>query len=431
MERQIACFTCQKRIATHLDKYEFYRKELKLGRGDAADKAQLLKMCCRATAFSQTRIEERVRAAGRVETVKNVRVVHEIQDYPIRTPQRRQNVTGEKVIELATKYDKVITFETFGALEEGITKIPLPKIVTFDNVDDFLPKVTNIPHDRANLISSMFRYPNKAWLLSDLSTFPYPEHLDAVFNAVQVKISIQVSPLLSFRLPLIVEAGVSVREGLEQLRDVVMLQRQDVLDAVLQSSQMQRNPKVYRAALSDARDKVGMSAFEVVNGLTIVSKVTYSRDTKTYTFEIEREVVKMTAKDGETQRRLLDATRHKRIEEVRKVKREEGSERRGVQRREGEGERGRERGETKNKDESEEKETLTIVKIGDAELEFDAYRVESLGEVSQTIPLGGEIVGVRSTEKDIDYSDGVIVLVLESLFRLKVGAKQIRDKTLI
>lgn len=316
LEVQIKCLTCNAPINNQLRRYEYYKKVLGLSRTDAVDKAQFTKMCCRTTAFSQSGVEERMYAAGRVETKGNIKSVYEISDYPIATPVRTQGEGpfARDDVKEAPRVNEKMSFRSYGGLNPGIKKIPSPTVVTFSSVGNEKTPFTRI--NKTNLISDLHLYPNKNWTLGDTTTFPRPEEYEEPFNSRDVTFHLKIPFVEDQNVEIKILERLSLRKALELLRDEVMAPRIGLFSLAIKSNALLKNSLILDVLLANERDQKSTSLFELSGGSLVVKKVSYSRNTKVDTIEFEPYRRKLTAKESKTETDLLAAVKNKTITSI-------------------------------------------------------------------------------------------------------------------
>lgn len=377
LEPQVRCFTCNSVINPKMRLYAAYRRDLKLSRSDAADKAQLFNMCCRTTTFAQTGVEERMYAAGRLETVNNVKVVREVSDYPEIKPVRveKEGPYKFKTVQLAPKFDQVInSFQSYGGINPGIKKVPEAKVAfSFRPPEPKVPKRTN----KLSLINDISSYPNKIWSLSDISTFPQ-EDLETPFCSKAITVALKTPLLESHTVTLKFEAHVKTVEALEVLRTAVLEPRAELFQLAIESPEVLTRPDVLDIVLKDAREGQNVTMFELNKGSMVVKKVSYRRDTQVYTFEFEHAIGRIRVAETDfaagkmgisiiedaTEAKIMSKVRRKAITTVNMI----GSH--------------------------------IIVTLGKTELSFSDFEVKTALKIEnglEAITIGAKIVGVKST----------------------------------
>jgi DNA-directed RNA polymerase subunit N (RpoN/RPB10) len=233
--KQEVCFTCSQPIREKLYEYERYRNVYGLSRTDAADKTQLTNICCRTTAFGQTGVEERVKAAGVVSTVNNEMKVDKVTEYPT---SRVTRVKGEELfpkphITLAPKHREKINFQSFGGLQKDVSTIPERRA----HGDKPSETRTTVRMSNRDVLGDLPSYPNGNWTLVDKSTFPKPEEMTEVFNRKIAVIHI-LCPVLSPD-PLFItqiEAGVDVQTALTILEGVMITPKLSLSESLLKNN---------------------------------------------------------------------------------------------------------------------------------------------------------------------------------------------------
>lgn len=282
--KQDVCFTCSQPIKNKLYEYERYRNVYGLSRTDAADKTQFTNICCRTTAFGQTGVEERVKAAGIVSTVNNEIRVQDIKEYPT---TRVQRVKGEgpfkrNNVELAPNFREKINFQVFGGLREEIKTIPERRVYGSNPSTT----VTSTRMSNRDVLGDLSSYPNGTWTLLDRKTFPKQEEMTEIFTKKLAVIHL-VCPILSLEPLAVVEIpqDTTVDEALTILETTMVTPKMSLSDTIIQNNVI-KAPKRLLHILKLQQAGKNVAIYDFSEFAMIVSKVYRDTKQKVYVFEL-------------------------------------------------------------------------------------------------------------------------------------------------
>jgi DNA-directed RNA polymerase subunit N (RpoN/RPB10) len=385
--KQDVCFTCSQPIKDKLYEYERYKNVYNLSRTDAADKTQFHNICCRTTAFGQSGVEERVKAAGTVTTVDNQMVVSGETNYPTRhvTRVRGEGPFAHDDVQLSKKHGKKMTFAVFGGTKPTITSVPTRR--AYGNKPS--APITTARMSNRPVVGDLSTYPNGVWTLSDKKTFPKQEEMEEIFSNNNVVLHI-ICPMLSNEVMIETEipGPSSVDVALTALETLVRTQKSH-LGEMLSKNNVVKAPKRLLELLKILQTGKYLSLVDFSESSMVVSKVYRDIKKKVYVFELNHlKKIRVRKTLQEDQLNVLE------MPAISKVSGVAGEE-------------------------------ITI-KLGDAEIvfsQFNLYTISSVTTDPRKIPIGAVLQGVYHEAENFMMSfldDGAIyVMVIVGAFELK------------
>tara|TARA_R110001632_G_scaffold67017_8_gene157646 strand:- start:893 stop:2005 length:1113 start_codon:yes stop_codon:yes gene_type:complete len=212
MEVQIKCFTCGKVIAPFIGDYWYYREDFGLDEENAIDKTNLQKDCCRLTLYGQTKIADKVHAAGGVKG--------DAKPFP----NTKINEKSQGVVEYGE--EGTISYTKYSRRVKGFSRLA--------------PTVIKLKEDRdepRNILLKM----ETDWDISDIKNYPNQKDLDMIFSSTSLTMKIDTSWILTTReIEINIAANQTLRTVIETIQSELMDENDELFDDLMKSNIVMR-----------------------------------------------------------------------------------------------------------------------------------------------------------------------------------------------